>query len=383
MNNNFNKAKEVIKQVLRDFKASKSNITDITWERGVKRISVDRTLFPVPNLILFVLNGVCGFPLGYRGEKTHWIIPFSYKEVYCAISFEKFGIRLYISKQTQVNINENELLGNLRKSINIAEKNILANIAKNQIKKGNITILNQFHRLDSQYIYFRNNAEMSYKNNSVKSDNNDIKDIAKLLNSHLRANQEGGYNALAMIDAYFSRLEHFLVLALPFSGYKRDKDDLTDFVGKIWSEKIKRIFDIQQNPMNNYYNRLVTIKEKYRNTFAHGGFEKKGASFYFHLPKYGAIPAKMSGHKDSVHFNFFPIEEETFREICSLFDELDLWLREIGAPYAWKFAISGLNMRFDEKYISEMLSATSDPKTFEEWINKESYLADMYANVDY
>ena len=113
MNNNFDKATRLIKRALRDFRYP-DNIIDITLERGVERISVDRTLLPVPKLILFVLNGVCKFPLGYRGDKTHWRIPFIYRGVYCAISYDKSGVHLYISKLTQVNINKYEILDKLR-----------------------------------------------------------------------------------------------------------------------------------------------------------------------------------------------------------------------------------------------------------------------------
>lgn len=383
MNNNFSKTAESIKLRLRDFTPADSDAHDLVWGQGVDRSSVEREQFPVPNLILFVLHGLCGFPLGYRGEKTHWIVPFAYRGLSCAISLEKFGVRLYVAKCENTDINKSELLGKLRKAVEAAEKHILAEIAEDQIKSGNITIANQFHRLGKQYIYFREKAEAAYSPPAQKTNNGSVDGLAELLNRGFRASAEGAFNALAMVDSYFSRLEHLLVLALPFSSYDRTTDDLTDFVGKIWSEKMKRVLDIKSLPMHGYYDRLVAVKEKYRNTFAHGGFEKKGASFYFHLQHFGAIPASMSGHKHSVHFNFFPIECESFKEICSLFDEVDDWLKLTGMPSAWRFAESGLDLSFDDKRVSEMLSAASDPDSFSEWLKIESYVADMHANADY
>lgn len=88
---------------------------------------------------------------------------------------------------------------------------------------------------------------------------------------------------MAMIDAYFSRLEHFLVLALPFVGYKRDSDDLSQFIGSLWSDKFRRIFEIKNKEVQQHYDVLVGIKEKYRNTFAHGGFEKMVSRSIFTL----------------------------------------------------------------------------------------------------
>lgn len=383
MDTRFTIAIENIKQRLRDFTAASSDAPDLAWEKNVERNSVDRDLFPVPHLILFVLHGLCSFPLGYRGEKTHWIVPFSYRDVACAIAHEKFDVRLYITRENDREVNKDELLGKLKKAIEAAEKNILTEIAGDQIKSGNISIANQFHRLGNQYYYFRKKAISSYSPTEQSCNDEGIDGLAEILNQQFRNSAMGAYNALAMIDAYFSRLEHFLVLALPFSAFDRTKDDLTEFVGRIWSGKLRRILDIQSSPMCDYYSRLVAIKEKYRNTFAHGGFEKKGASFYFHLSGFGVIPANMSGHKHSVHFNLFPIEAENFNKICSLFDEVDEWLKETGIPLAWRYAESGLDLRFDENHILEMLAAAADPDAFEEWLDKESYYADLYSNADY
>lgn len=383
MDHEFAQAIESIQKRLREFSQVSDNAPDLTWEQGVDRISVDRDLFPVPYLILFVLNGLCKFPLGYRGEKTHWIVPFTFKGMDCAISHEKYGVRLYVGKASGQTISKGALLGTLRKAVEAAEKHILSKVAQEQIKSGNITIANQFQRLGNQYRYFRERAISTYSPSEPKETDDSIDGIAKSLNRHFRAAAESAYNALAMIDAYFSRLEHFLVLALPFSSFDRNTDDLTEFVGNIWSEKIKRVLNVKEQPAHGYYDRLVAVKEKYRNTFAHGGFEKKGASFYFHLPHFGAIPASMSGHKHSVHFNLFPIEEQNFNEVCTLFDQVDNWLKDSGLPSAWKYAESGLDLRFDEGYLEEMLSAANEPARFDEWLDHESYMADMYSNADY
>jgi hypothetical protein len=383
MDDDFTVAIENIKKRLSAFSSVSATAPDLIWERDTQQRSVDRFQFPVPNLILFILHGICGFSLGFRGEKTHWVIPFTYRGAQCAISYEKFGVRLYIEKETKETINPAEILGKLRKAIESAERHILTKIAQTQIQSANITIANQFNRLGSRYHYFRERAALCYAPPEENSPKEDLNGIADVLNRSFKASSEGGYNALAMIDAYFSRLEHFLVLALPFTSFDRSTENLTGYVGKIWSYKFKRVLKIEESLAREYYSKLVVIKEKYRNTFAHGGFEKKGASFYFHLPHFGAIPARMSGHKNSVHFNWFPLEQESFHEICVLFDDFDNWLKQVALPSAWKFAESGLDMRFDEKYMTELLSAAGSSASFDEWLDMESYHADMHANADY
>ena len=291
---------------------------------------------------------------------------------------------IYIDEETDIKINKEEVLGKLKKALDTVEKYILSTIANDQISKGNFSIVNRFNELSSQYYYFRETASLAY---TPKDNPNITKDacnfITHSLNAGFKANKEGGYNALAMIDAYFSRLEHFFVLALPFIGYDREKDNLANFIGSIWSEKFHHIFDMHDRSVKKHYDILVSIKEKYRNTFAHGGFEKNGQSFFFHLENFGAIPASMSGFKDSVHFNYFPIDKNGFENICSSFDDFDNYLSDIALPQAWKYANSALNLAFDQKNLSELLSVIKDIDTYDAWIEAQCYLFDMYANADY
>jgi len=383
MNDELTGAVNSIKRRLIDFTPAGPAAPDLIWKQSANRIFVERHQFPVPAFVLFLLHGVCGFPLGRRGEKTHWVVPFCYKGVQCAISYEKFGIHFYLDEIPKHRVDAAEILGKLKKAGEASEKSILAKMAQMQIKSGNITIANQFPRFRDVYDYFRNRAVECFKSPKQENVKEGMDGLVEALNTNNRAMTEGVYNALAMIEAYFSCLEHFLVLALPFASFDRKSDNLSTFVGGLWSEKMRRVLPWTDPKTQAFYSRLVSIKEKYRNTFAHGGFEKKGASFYFHLPPFGAIPASMSGHRDSVHFNFFPLEQSSFREVCNLFDEFDGWLRKEALPLAWKFAERGLSLRFDQSYLEELFKASIDEETYNKWIERESYYADMYSNADY
>ena len=154
-----------------------------------------------------MLHGLCDFPLGYRGEKPHWIVPFAYRGLSCAISLEKFGVRLYVAKDENTHINKNELLGKLKKAVEATEKHILAEIAEDQIKSGNITIANQFHRLGNQYIYFREKAESAYSPPTQEPNDGSVDGLAELLNRSFRASAEGAFNALAMVK--FKKVGNF------------------------------------------------------------------------------------------------------------------------------------------------------------------------------
>lgn len=374
---------EAIRRTLKDF--ARAEVGPGGTKNGIDFVTnqIDRNLFPSSGLLFFLLNGLCGFPLGPRGDKTHWNIPFKFKGIHCGIKKMKFGLWLNIDRGKKDAINPDEILGKLNKAIKIAETRILQSISKEQIKNGNIIVKNLFHSLKNRYLFFREQADLGFSKKGKEQPGPYGDSISDRINNNIRLKNKSINNSLAMIDAYFSWLEHFFVLSLPFVSFDRRKDDLSVFVGKLWSEKMKRVLDIENPFGKKFYDQLTRIKERYRNTFAHGGFEKEGASFFFHLPGFGAVPAKMSGYRHSVHFNYYPIESEDFQEICAFFDGFDKWLEETALPFAWKYAYSGLNLDFGEEALKEMLCVASCLKDFDKWLDIQSEIETMVLNADY
>ncbi|PZV18097.1 MAG: hypothetical protein DCF22_02300 [Leptolyngbya sp.] len=377
MSEEFISAYEIIRRELKDFACTDPNAPDLVWDVESWCIPVESHHFPAPSLVPFVLNKVCGFSFGNPGDKTHWVVPFKYQSVPCAISLEKSGIFLYVSEEQKNYVNPSVIIDKLRKAIKEAERKILAKIAREQVDTANITVVNQFNHFQSTYAYFRQRAAASYKLGKIKN-STDIR-AWENLSLYFRANSEGSCNSLAMIDTFFSRLEHFFVLALAFSSFDREGDRISTFVGSVWSEKWKRVLPLTNGKSQYFYTKLVEVKEKYRNTFAHGGFEKKGASFYFHLPEIGAIPVSMSGFRDSVHFGLFPIGEDVYQDICGLLDDFDSWLKDEALPIAWQFAESSLNLRFDQEYINQLHAVSDTKEAFKVWLERERYHEDMHS----
>lgn len=371
-----------LRQRLSDFEEDKYK-SNLVWGQESERYAIDREDIPVPALLYFILRVIKEFSLGFKGEKTHWVIPFLYKGKRCNIALEKFGLRLYIEKQSN-SINPREIVGKIKRSIIYAEKHILEPYAKRQIRKGNVTISNHFHQLDGMYAYFRKRAKESYDLGKNKEKRGCvIESLSKIFKVSLRSNIEGFYNALSMIDSFFSRLEHFLVISLAFRSFAPASDNLAEFIGLSWGNKYKRIFPLTDAGAKRFYDQLDNIKERFRNTFAHGAFEKGGAPLCFQIPKIGAIPANMSGYRDSPHFSFIPLEESHFFDVCQLFDNFDKWISEMTAPHIWKYANSGLDILFDSKSLKELNDACESENKFDEWIEDMSYIADIYENADH
>jgi hypothetical protein len=334
------------------------------------RISIDRNDMPVPGLIEYMLVNVLGFQNFGPDEKLRWLVSFSYQGMRCSLAYQKFGVRLYIAKddvaEQDVPRKAKEIIGKLNRAAKIIERQVLDPYATTQIRNGNVTVVNQYHNLDRIYQYFREQAFRTF------SDNPELGLF------------EGFCNALAMINAYFSRLEHLLVIVLPFINFSPAADDLVKIIGSQWGDKYRQIFDINQDkPAKLYYDQLHDIKERFRNTFSHGGFEKDGASLYFHLPAIGAIPARLTEIRNSPHFNFLPLAQADFNEVCSLFDEFDNWLESGKTQYGVLYAKSGLNVAFDAESLQKYELAMTSPEDFDNMLEYYSYLSDIHTNMEY
>src|SRR5688572_24969061 len=99
-----------------------------------------------------------------------------------------------------------------------------------------------------------------------------------------------------MLDAYFSRLELILVLILPFvKKINLRSFDLELFISQGWREKFKVVFELQKNKKaSQLFEKLIAVKEEYRNPLSHGYFFKGGSSLFVHMEHLGAIPMTMA-----------------------------------------------------------------------------------------
>jgi hypothetical protein len=321
--------------------------------------------------------------LGHRGDKTHWAIPFTFDGHRISLTSQKFGIRLYTLEDAPEDLPE-RVLKVLNRAFSVLEKHYLVGYAKEAVSCGHVIVPNQFRSFDRMYRYFRNNAEIAFSKVTKKEPSELESVLASWLYVHLDASPEGFYNTIAMLDAYFSRLEHVLIFSLVFADYDSRTDNVADFIGRPWADKFKRIAPVSKDTTaKSIYDRLFFVKEIFRNTYAHGGFEKHGASLYIPLPGAGAVPARLSDVTDSPRFDFLLGKETTFREICGTFDDVDHWLRERQCPYVWRLLESGLNASFDAPALREVKDAASSLAAFDAWIDRTQEWRDIYINADY
>ncbi len=371
---------------LKEFDADKGALTKGSAWDG-KRIEVKQDQLPLSSLVFICLVMFKGYGYWGKGEKLLWTIPFKYKSYPLLLSHRKFGLQIlsnYGTTPPQALVKE--MLKQLNKAIRITQK-LVQPYADQQVKAGNVTIVNSYHKLNMMYRFFRRKAKERFRRAgrapaSLVPGESGL--IAPLLNWRVKHEHEGAYYATAMIDAFFSRLEHVLVIILPFVGFDPVRDDLVAFISSGWKDKFKRIFDVKHNRLaKSLYDQLDSIRERYRNPVTHGYFEKAGASLYFHVPGLYAVPVRLSKFREGLHYSFFPITEASLDELCCVFDKTDTLFKS-GAPgKGFLFARSGLNIAFDVNSVAEIHKACSSNKSLKEYIELRAYWDTIAINMDW
>jgi hypothetical protein len=337
---------------------------------------------PPSDMIFLTFVGVCEYSHAGRSEKVAWSVAFTYKSIPFAFSLEKFGLRLYRHKNfaPAANLPE-EMLRVLAKGMSIVSK-LCEPLVLEQVTSGNVTIANSFLQLDNMYSYFREQAKKNFTS-KPKPSKPKIEDLAKLLTARYQKRAAGNYNANSMIDAYFSRLEHLLILLLPFVNYDRTKHDLVYLMGAVWSEKFKAVFDVTNDvTAKTLFDRLIVLRERYRNAVAHGNFQKDGKSLFFHFPS-GAISCQLSSTVAERFDSILQLDEPAYERICTLFDEVDAFFETGAAKFGYQYANSGLDVAFDVISLGKYKAAMRDEDSFKDFLKYESQIATMRMNMDW
>lgn len=380
-------AQRLQQTALRDFGVVAADDRDDPRWDGIPshRMSISPEDSPVPPLYKYALN-LIGCQAYGPGEKVAWWVNFTYQGERCSLAFQKFGLRLYLRTERpedEALKTQKQIVKQLRSSMRTVEK-VIIDAAPSLLGQGSATVLNQHTSLRRAYVYFRERAEqpahIGDENRSGQSPGGGTWRSFNSGQDRMRLNSF--HDMIAAISAYVSLLEHDLVLALAFSDFDPDEDNLTAMIGSRWGEKWDRILG-KDGEAGRYWQRLFEVVERWRNPYSHGGFEKgHGATIYLHTPGVNAaLPVGLTRVRESPFFSFIPAKESDINEVFALFDEIDAFLsREL--PEAMEWVDSSLDVRYDDDFRQELAAARRDGQ-FERLVERHSYLADMYANMDF
>jgi hypothetical protein len=163
--------------------------------------------------------------------------------------------------------------------------------ARHLVDGGHATIENREGEFYSRYRFFRELADKEYaeaeatprelkapKRGAKKGQKAEAKSVISCLvdgfNHRMRHGRNGFFHSTAMVDAYFSRLEHLLVLLRAFSGEPLAKGELITLLAASWDEKLKMLVDVTSDRQTELlYSQLKRLKEQVRNPFPRWGGE--------------------------------------------------------------------------------------------------------------
>lgn len=373
-----------LEYLLKDFESdSEPKMKVVKLRKGITMYKRNEIKLPKnvatdhPYLIFILFARIKKFKFSSKWEKVMWEIPIRYKGTSFVLAHRKFGFEVNtIDNARRVRAKAIEALEKIRRAIPYAEKLIEPEI-RDKVRNGHITLENHYRAIHSRYLYFREKANREFEK---------LGKFEKKMWAFVDRTGEGNYFATAMLDAYFSRLEHIFVLILPFvKRINLRAIDLEVFIGLGWRDKFKVVFDLQKNlKAVQLYEKLIAIKEEYRNPLSHGYFFKEGNSFFVHMEDLGAIPMTMTKSDRNVRYGFKLFDPWTFKEITKIIDRVDRYLgthRDI--RFGIKYLDTSLPVAFDDKSVAEYRESLKSPAAFEEMTRKVSSEFERAMNMDW
>ena len=348
--------------------------------------------FPVPEMLLLMLRNFLGWRWYGPGEKVRWTVYGTFSGEPIAIELGKFGLTLLSSPA--LNKSQKRIEGQLKSAVKIVEK-FIKPVLEQQIFSGNVGLGNHLTEFVSRYEFFRSQADKAFRRAKRKvkekptAGNEHPEGIISVLmlgyNRSMKAQQEGFYHSVAMVDAYFSALEHRLNLLRAFTGVPLPEDGFKAFMSKTWNEKLDELLGANPSPKaRKTLQGMRDIKERIRNPFAHGGYENDKGALHVHIPSIGTIPGNITKFGKSARFSLIPIGANDHELNCTVFDEVDKLLSMGHLAGAYRLMEAGIDPSFDEESLQSYKEGISGgDEALERFIDHWSHLWELHTNMDY
>jgi hypothetical protein len=338
--------------------------------------------FPLEGLLLFGLTQLLGLPDYGPEEKVAWSVWFSFKNATYAFELRKFGLRFLCQPENLDMPLTREVLGKARALTDIVEAFLSDGYAQKQLGAGQFTIQNLYCQLDERYRFLREQAKVAYETPPPSPESGQDEGVRWYRHDVGRPDREGGALGTAAVDAYFSRMEHLLCLSAGFANRPLPEEGFLEFLAGSWRAKVRTVLDLEQPGTKSFYDKLLSVRDEWRNPLAHGGFLSKGGSLYFHLPGIGALPAQLRRTPTGVQLKFTMLHS-SFKQVMDLFDGFDEHLKVGPLRYAVQWAEAGMDVAFDEYSRRSYVKASSSDEAFADFLEGTQRAEDQAANMDW
>ena len=346
---------------------------------------------PVQPLVLLLLHYILGYPCLDPGDKGRWAVACTVAGEPVVFRERKFGFEILFAPGSK--LTWNRVVRPMKAALRVLEEELLLPLATDQIHRGQVALVNRFGEFSHRYQYFRTKADELFAQAEIRPADREgvegleiISAVAAEMNRAAVAEREAFFLSAAMVDAYYSLLEHRLILLRAFTGKPMAAGEFERLLNGNWEAKLNAVLKLNaKGPEGkNLLGEIRRIKERIRNPFAHGGVENDRGSIHVQVPGFGALPANFSRYKDSVRFNFRPIVAEDHAAMCEVFDRLDAMLEAGDLSLPHQFLDSSVDPMFDPATLGEYAAAIKGgAAAVEEWIGRWSREWERHANADY
>jgi hypothetical protein len=322
-------------------------------------------------------------------EKVEWFIPLKYKGITFQMGNLKYGFRIYVFDIDKEDPIINEFIKRLHSLIKLSD-GLISPYLDELMQSGEFTLKNDYYFLFEMYFFYKdklieNEKEILKLSEAMKVHDIPRKELIDKGKEKLGRKAESFYYFYAMMDSFFSLLEHLCVLLLAMDkDYNSGIENVQDFIFNTnWTEKYNRIFK-DYLIFKKRYNKLHIVKEKYRNTFSHGGFEKNGNPVFVHVPGVGALPIALSKFKDTVRSTYLPKRNETYEELIKVFDDFFVEM-ESDKTFSRKLKIikSMRDIIYNYDYHQKYTEAVKSNKKLNDFFKIEDLLLSRYIDMDW
>lgn len=338
--------------------------------------------FPIPGLLLFGLTELLGLADEGPEEKVRWSVRFSVDEATFGFEYRKFGLRMLCEPARLDEPIARQVLGKARALTDIAEGYLSDEYALDQINAGRFTMENLYGRLEQRYRFLRGQAEVAYATAPPPPETGQDEGSTWHFHDTGRPAREGGALGTAAVDAFFSRTEHLFCLAAAFRSAALPPGGILELLSSNWPTKARATLDLADPTAKSFYDKLLDVREEWRNPLAHGGFLSGGGSLHFHIPRVGALPARLRRTPKGVRMGF-TLHESSFQELTKLFDAFDHFLKQGELRHAMRWAEANLDVAFDAASRSRYIAACRSDEEFEDFLEWTERDLDRHANMDY
>ncbi len=336
----------------------------------------------------FILRDIVGCSDFGRDEKLAWEYALLFKGVQMTLAFQKFGLRVYVdARVNEATAQEmaSAMASILSSAMPLLEKTILAEIADDQVARGEVNVENHYGVLARQYKHF---SDMSERSLLAADTAQPIREAMPGPNTgyiirfpEVELREQARFESKAAVLAFFSLLEHLLLIAFLLDGHDATRGALAAFIGAGWNDKFKKIVDLRNRESKRHYDHLSALHDELRNPSAHGEVHSDGTDFLFILPGVGPVPGRlvMRGRRRRLYQWRGGEADDVSRQL----GETEQWLRTGPLAGAVAYGEAGLPLFFGSVLRDELVAVRHDSDALQNAIGRLSMLVDQSANLDW